>query len=111
MLSFVIIEPGEFGHVGFLVDDLHFLDHVCGNILGGRLHVFAKEFLAVNTHGGNTLAVDGDIALLVHSDAVHFLEQILHHGILADLVGGGVVFDCIAFDCHLRGVSLYLHFR
>ena len=72
-LGVVILETSEFSHLAFLVDDLYFLNHLGGDILGGSLYVIAKEFLAVDADALNLFAVDSYFAFFVHFYSVHFL--------------------------------------
>ena len=41
---------------------------------GGGLYIVAEELLAVDAHGFDALAVDGDVAFLIYLHAVQFLQ-------------------------------------
>ena len=110
MFRFVVIEARQLGHIAFLLNDLHFFDHVSRDILGGRLHIVAKKLLAIDAYAFDVLAVDGHVALFVHRHTVHLLQQVLHHRVLTQFVGGGVELDRIAFDGHLCRMTLHFHF-
>ena len=109
-LRVVVLKARELGHIALLVNDLYLLDHFGRDILGGSLHVVAKELLAVYADALDLLAVDGHFALFVHLHAVHLLEQFLDGGSFADLVGSGVILYGIALDGHLGCFALHTDF-
>ena len=85
---------------------MNLVNHIRRDILGGSLDVVAKELFSVDSYRFDLLAIDGDFALFVHLNSVHFFEQFLYIGSFANLVGSSIVLYGIALDCHLRRLAL-----
>ena len=109
-LCFIVLKPSQFSHFAFLINDLYLLNHVGRDILGSSLHIVAKEFLAVNTHAFDFLAIDSHITLFIHLHAVHLLEQFLHSSSFANLIGSGIILNSITLNSHFGCPTLHTYF-
>ena len=97
-LLFTVVDAGEFGLLGFLFDDLHFLDQLRRDVLRGELGVVEEEGLAADGDLGDGLAAGGDRAVGIDFNARQFLQQVDEHVVVADLEGGGIVLDGVLLD-------------
>ena len=77
ILFIAVVDAGELGLLGFLLDDLELVDELGGYVLGSHLGVVEEEGLAVHGDTGDSLAVHGDLTACTHLHAGKFLEQIL----------------------------------
>ena len=97
-LLLAVIDAGELGLVGFLLDDLDLLDELGRDVLGGNLRVVHEEGLAFHIHLGDGLAVYNDGAVVIDLDAGELLQKVLEDVVLSGLEGACIVFDGIFLD-------------
>ena len=93
-----VVDAGEFGLLALLADDLEFLDHLGGQVLGGHRRVVLEEGLAADGDLVDGLAVDGDRAVIADFDARELLQQVFQHVVLRGLEGFCVILDGVLLD-------------
>ncbi len=118
-LVFAVVDAGESGEVALAVDDLEFLNHVHGQVLGGHFGIVGEEFFAVDEYFCDFFAVVGDFSFGVDFYAGEAFKQVLDHGVGLCLVGVGVEFDGVfhhlygCLDAHyggfFEGDGVFLH--
>ena len=93
-----VVDAGEFGLFGFLLDDLDLLNQLRRNVLGSELRVVEKEGLAADGNLGHRLATGSNGSVGFDFEAGEFLQQVDEHVVVADLEGGGIVLDRVFLD-------------
>ncbi len=109
---------GEFLGIGLLVDDLHLVHHLGGQILQGHFRVIGEKGLAAHRNARDGFAIILDGAVVRDFHAGHALDQVFQHGILPELERGcienhGILpdLDGIADGRDARGIEQLRVFR
>ena len=109
---------GEFLGIGLLVDDLHLVHHLGGQILQSHFRVIGEEGLTAHRNARDRFAIILDGAVVRHFHAGHALEQVFQDGILPELERGciedhGILLDLdrIADRRDARGIEQLRIFR
>ena len=99
-LFVAVIDAGDAAVVRLAFVGFDLLHHLRRQILHGHLGVVGEELLAVHHDLLDGLAVDGDVAVVVHFGARELLDEILEHGAFGRAECARVI------D---KGVFLHLH--
>jgi hypothetical protein len=103
-LAVAVVHARKSGLVALLVVQLHPVDDVGGQVLGGHFGVVAKERLAVDQHAVHGLALGPKAAVAVYFHARQLFQQRLHGGVGLGFEGPRVEVDGIA--AHANGRPL-----
>ena len=81
-LLLTVVNACELSLVRLLLNHLHFLHYLRGDVLGRQLRVVEEEGLAVDGDFGNGLPVYSHAAVRTHFHSREFLEQVFKHIVL-----------------------------
>ena len=93
-----VVDAGEFGLLGFLLDHLDLLDDLRRKVLRRDLRVVEEEGLAVDGDLGDGLAVGRNIPAFIHFHARELLQELFQGVIVGGHERGGIVLDRVFLD-------------
>ena len=117
-LLLAVVNSRELGLLRHTVDDLHLLDGLCGQVLGGHLQVIQEEGAVLDRYLLDLLSVGSHLSVL-DLDARQALEKVLQRLVRRGLHQGDVMLDGILLDddrvsgvgngCAVQIVGLHIH--
>ena len=98
---FTIVDTCNTGIIGLSFIRIDFFNHADRQILQTRLHITAKEFLAINQNPLDLLTIHLYITIVVHLGTRKFLHQFFQHGTFRRTISCRIISQSIARYRHL----------
>ena len=90
-----VVDSRELRLLGLLADDLHLVDHLGRDVLGGKLGIVEEEGLPVNCDFRDALTVVSDGTVLGHLDARKLLQKVSQDIVVRRLERGRIELDSV----------------
>ena len=100
-LFLTVINTADASQIALLVVSPHAFYNRCRQVLHGRLRIARHELLAIDHNLLDLLAVDGNLAVIVHLGTRQTLDQFLYHRALRRTIGRGIVDKGVGLQRHL----------